>query len=80
MPSVIGSEGGSNLHSTASGGASGALATEKKSIKVLCSHCEKILVPIETEGELSSLELEQCIFYMQNALVNPQNSRYEQIE
>ena len=61
MPSVIGSEGGSNLHSAASGGVA-ALAAEKKSIKVLCSHCEKILVPIETDGELSSLELEQCIF------------------
>ena len=64
MPSVT--VEGSNLHSAASGVAS---AAEKKSIKVLCSHCEKILVPIETEeGELSSLE--QCIFYIRNSSGN----------
>ena len=62
MPSVT--VEGSNLHSAASGVAS---AAEKKSIKVLCSHCEKILVPIETERELSSLE--QCIFYVENVMV-----------
>ena len=51
------------MESAASGGGASALtasSTEKKSIKVLCSHCEKILVPIETEKEFSSLV--QCIF------------------
>ena len=37
------------IYETSSSTSTTTDSTEKKSIRVLCSHCEKILVPIEEE-------------------------------